>query len=1644
MTKTTSAILASFLAVLFAWWVGYALIGSPGGSDSAARLERSDSAPVIARSVDISDSDRSETRSARTEPQALRPLAYQGWEANMEGELSQACLSFSADITADNIAVLDYIDVQPEAKLAAGISGNRMCLSGFDFNNEYQITLKSGLPAANTERAGLTADQTLTVSFGDKPAFVAFVGDGIILPRIGAQGLGIETVNVETLSVEIARVGDRIIARRDPESGNNTAEGRNSWEYENAATEVRETIWSGEIDIEPSRNNSVTTVIPVGDMIGDLQPGAYVITAERKRGHNDTRPARAWRWIVSTDMALTSYQGETGLDVIVRSIDSANAMPSVKVSLLSRNNNVLGETVTSANGRAFFDGALLRGSGSRAPKMLMAYGVEGDYALLDLSRAALDLSDRDIAGRELKGDLDGYVFTDRGVYRPDERVNITAMMRNAQGQAQERPGDLKIIMPNGLDYRVERFMELDAGTLTYALDLPSSAPRGMWTAQMHADGKGLVGSVQFAVEDFVPQKISVDLKIDDGPLLPDQTRALTVQSDFLYGASGKDLDGEAEMRLRADPNPFETYKGYVFGDTITSFQERVEPLGSGRTDETGALEFDVSVNGLGLETSTPLRAEITAGISEPGGRYIRNSARIPVRTAPLYLGIKPNFEGGRVERNSPFSLSVIGLDPTGERIDVAGAKWSLVEEDWRYNWYRQRGRWNYRYDTRLIPVSDGQFDIDSDTPQTVSSNLNWGTYRLRVSDPKTAMETVYRFSVGWGGAQTSDSPDTLTLAGPTDPVRGGQMAKLTLNAPYAGVGELVIASDRVHEIRTIKIPKGGSEVSIKMDQDWGAGVYAMVTLYTPRTVSERPVPRRAVGLSYIPLDVSDKTLTVSIEAPDVVRPRRTQTVGIDVAGDLSGETFLTLAAIDEGILLITKYDSPSPEDYYFGKTALGIDMRDDYARMLNPNLGDPAIARSGGDSLGGEGLTVSPTKIVSLYSGPVTLRGGKASIDLDLPDFNGELRLMAVAWNDKAVGSAAQAMVVRDPVPANLALPRFLAPGDEIAATVTLDNVQGAPGEYSFSVDTTLSGGVTRSGAMTLPVGERQSEFTKFTAGDSGISDVSLSVQGPQNYSVTSDYQIQTRSPFFPTTRRDFIRITPGQSHTLSQTLFDNLDRGSAEAQIAFTRLPGLDPAGYAATLAKYPYGCTEQTVSSGLPLLYAADIGGIPGYDIRQSRAQIQEGVNRIVNRLSDDGAFGLWRPGDNYATAWVGTYAAEFLQRAKEKDFVVTQSAMETTYNGLKTITQMERYPSLNYDFGRRGYWRWSDAERKRQMAESAAYAHYVLARGGRGDLGDIRYFYDNHADDLRTAMSRAHIGAALKMMGDNVRAKAAFENAVIGLGFHDDDDYYQSALRDAAGLVAIANEVESSAAFNAGLVNLASSLKDPEQLNTQEKARVIMAIRAILKDGETLSVKVQGIELEGLTQQALLLPVAGQEPISFTNTGKTDIYLSQTVSGQPITAPEAFENGISLSKGIYAMDGKTADLTKAVRGDRFVVRVKFNSDINRSRQVVLADLLPAGFEIETVLTPADGEQRNGADGPYEWLGEISDFDLIEARDDRLVASLKTYRRDRYMAAYVVRAVTPGRFTLPGAHIEDMYRPADQALTPATRLTVLATTEG
>jgi uncharacterized protein YfaS (alpha-2-macroglobulin family) len=758
------------------------------------------------------------------------------------------------------------------------------------------------------------------------------------------------------------------------------------------------------------------------------------------------------------------------------------------------------------------------------------------------------------------------------------------------------------------------------------------------------------------------------------------------------------------------------------------------------------------------------------------------------------------------------------------------------------------------------------------------------------------------------------------------------------------------------------------------------------------------------------------------------------TVPIEVKGLAFGQrAYVTVAAVDEGILALTKYESPDPAKWYFGKRALTVDYRADYGRLLDPNLGAPASVDFGGDELGAQGLTVTPIKTVALWSGAVrTGLDGRALVKLPAGEFNGQLRIMAVAWTDKAVGSASQAMVVREPVVADLDLPRFLAPGDKAVATLELHNLEGRPGDYT--VRTTADGGFW--GAIKqifrLILGQRLAEALSFAAPNhTGISHVGFQVTGPA-FSTTKSYDIQTRLGWGPVTRVTTALQRPGEAYVPPQALLAGMAAGQVDLQVSYSPFQGFDPAAVALALSRYPYGCSEQLVSTAYPLIYADDLAANPS-----ARRGLADAVGKLLDRQSLDGAFGLWRVGDGEADAWLGAYATDFLIEARAHGAPVSDEAIGRALSAMHQISRPDGFAPvsyrLTYDDGWAGNKDASKAATARMRSRASAYALYVLAKAGHGDLPRLRWWHDVQMKSEKSPLAMAQVGAGLAAMGDHARTRSALRQAAAALGYKDAQDWYQSPLRDLAGVIALAYEAGEPDIARGLQGRLAGAVRDPDSLNTQEQARLLQAAHFMLRAAGPMRIAASGATPLSPSGGAPRWAVGQLAAARFVNSGTGALWRTVTVRGTPLAAPPASAAGLSVSKTLFTLTGAPVNLAQIRQGDRVIVRLSGQSRQGRTLELALDDALPAGFEIETTLSPKDAEG-----GPFAFLGKLSEASAQESRDDRYVAALSLGGNQSFTLAYVIRAVTPGDFFLPGAAAVDMYHPAVSSRTAAGRLRI------
>lgn len=1547
------------------------------------------------------------------------------YEQKKDADVPQLCLKFRLPLPARGVKYEDYIRISPQAKITAiPLGEDRLCLRGMNYATDYTVRILQGLPTTLAIGKNMTADDKLTVNFGDRDPVIRMNGGKYILSRDVVSGIPLETVNLDKVALRVAKA---LTERALPHDVNALDRELYSYKFDQYFRIDGEPVWEGEMDISAIPNKSVTTYFPVQDVLKNPAPGVYAVEAEYRK--NNRRIADARQFFVVTDIGLTTLTAENGFYIFARSLKTAKPLADAKVKLISRNNTVLGTGVTDRDGKFRFDAALAKGRAGLEP-LLATAAQENDFALIRLDVSSYDFSDRGVAGRSYPGPVDTFVYTDRGVYRPGETAQIALVMRDDKGYAlPDLPVTVKIFRPDGIEYLQKSFPETTLGGVTITLDLPSNARMGMWNIYAYADPSGAaVGTASFRVEEYVPPRIAVALAAQDDVFTEGKNYALPLQSDYLYGAPAAGLKISAEAVLLKDEAPFPQFKDYSFGLAQDDYKPVRYILPAVQTDDKGAAIVTAEISDAALaDVNTPLKARIRASVFEKGGRAVSAAVDRPFRHRPVYLGLREVKDGSGY--NAPKKFEVIALNAQGERIALDGVEYKVVRENYYYNWYNAHDGWRYRrqyfdeeQERNIISVSSGKPQIIKTQPLD-----GWWGHRIEILHANTGTAASIRLQGYWGD-RAEDTPDTVAVAAKSGTVKIGENAEIAIKPPYAGEAMVTVVNNKVLFTQNVTVREAGETVSIPVTEEWGAGAYVLVSLVRPTPdAAGQHDGTRAIGLTWVAADRAAHKLEVSFGIPEKTLPRRRFTLPVFVKGLEKGEeAYITVAAVDEGVLDLTDFKTPDPFKFYFGQRRLGAAMHDIYGKLLKGAEGGVGKIRSGGD--GRERSEADDAfrpetyiKTAAVFSGIVKIGAdGKADINLDIPDFNGQLRLMAVAWSGQKTGGGEDRLVVRDPVIVQATLPRFLAPGDKTAFHLRLHNLDGAAGEYRLTLRG--KGVVFEETALTqrFNLAASEEKLIKLPLAalpETGIAAVTLELAGPEDFSVKKDWRFSVR-PYQILRSNDLLAKVAPEKTWRAPDLTKDYWPGTITASAVMAPRNMLNMTALVDGLQRYPYGCTEQLVSTSLPLLHMDALH--EKWNLRRRddadllRLRAAASVSRVINNMRGDGSFGYWTMHDD-SNLWLSSYATEYLIEAHEKGMDVPASVLERALSYLKRKTQKP--------------------DSTPEGLSAASYALYVLAKAGKSDAGQLRYFYDQNAEKLQPNWSLAMIGGALARYGETSRAKSAFEKALTRVEEEKKPHhywYYGSRLRNKAVLLALAAEYpDLSLKIDDLFDKLVAAYDEQKYFSTQEQiwlARAAMRMPAekSKKISFTFAPPLQMVETEKPHSVKIAENAARIDAFELTNMGGSDIYLRLSLLAAPRAVLPEEEQGFKITRRYYRMDGSPALEDGKVEKNTLLVAVIEGQAAqyqNRSGENLLIDMLPAGFELENAeLAGGAGTDELG------WLLKNDNLTALahkELRDDRYVAAFRGGSGMEFRTAYLVRAVTPGTYAHPAAYVEDMYHP-------------------
>ena len=1525
-------------------------------------------------------------------------------------------------------------------------------------DQSYSVKIKGELAAADGKTLG--SDVSKDVYTGPMEPNAAFASQGNVLPARETRGLPVISVNVHDIDVEFMRVRDGEVAnffaayQKNGKRSSYELDPRYGWGREGAPiSQIADSVYSNRFALSGKDNERTLSYLPIQN-IGELsKPGLYFAVMKRAGSFNDEFETS---FFFVSDIGLHTRAYEDALFVHAASLKSGTALSGVELSVLDGKGESVVAGKTDANGNAQLAYAL------KADQVLVAKNGN-DVSLLPFNQPALDLSDFAVAGRKQTW-FDVFAWADRDLYRPGETIALSALLRDYDGDPiKPQPLFLTLKQPDGRTYAETRLDPKDLNYFEWSREIPVDAPTGRWQVEFRTDPKDKQAAqgLTFRIEEFLPERLKLDLSTRQEQIRPGEKFDLAVQGDYLYGAPAAGNRFTARLTVAADQHPVDAHKDFFFGDPTIDLPKEAKDVVDEALDEHGRFETGIEI-AEAAKPAAPIAALVSGSVYETGGRTVTRTLKRTVWPADALVGLRPLFdlkEGSDARGRAGFEL--IRSNAKGDLLAGQHLKMTLIRERRDYHWtFDKESGWHFEYIDRYEDADTRDLDAEAGKPVKFDVPVDWGNYRVEILDPSTGLTTRLPFFAGWSWNDDNRGkearPDKVKLALDKPTYRAGDTMKVTVTPPQAGPGLLLVESDHLLFSKTIDA-KPGATFEIPVTDDFERhDVYVTALVFRGGSATDKVTPARAVGEAWVPMDRADRKIDVAIEAPRQMKPETDLPVTVRAPALAGKKAYVTVSAVDVGILNITRFARPDANAWFFAQRALGIDAYDLYGRVIESFDGVAAKLRYGGDmALAALPQVRRPTAkvlTVDLFSGAVALDAkGEAKVALKVPDFNGTVRVVAQVFGENQYGGTDTETIVRAPLVAEISTPRVLAPGDRSSLTLDLQNFSGGEREFEVRVSTQKPLAIDK-GERKVKLADGAKTTLNFPlAALEGYGVGKINVQASSGeLKIDRDFEMVVRAAWPSVMRssaRSLDRLDPV---SFPADALDGLLADSIAARLTVSSLPPLPFASALRDLLKYPYGCIEQTTSKGYGSLIldektAASLhtDGLPA---DQRKTRVDTAIGRIASMQIPSGHFSMWG-GDSYVNEYITPYVVEFLEDARDAGFLVPDEMLQKALKRLNDDLLSGGHPFYGYEH--------SDHLR----FANEAYSGYVLARVNRAPLGTLRALYDNERSKSVTALPLVQLGIALKLMGDEPRARKAIEEAFakkVERPWYLGD--YGSNLRDTALMVELVHRYGlSKPGYDGRVFDIARSLTNEDRqadaaqrragyrwlwLSTQEQIAIARLGKALLGgDADkvvsgTLSIGANGSEIS--PDRLWSRTFGGTEVASgvrFAPQGDLPLYLSTDVAGIPKAAPAFDDHYVWIQRQYYALDGKPWEPAPLKEGDSLIVGLKIEAR-EAMPDALLTDLLPGGLEIENFnLTDAKQWADVVVDGiTITDRAQAADVRHEEFRDDRYVAALNLAKGQSAHVFYLVRAVTPGTFQVPPPLVEDMYMPQVRGIGKST----------
>lgn len=1249
----------------------------------------------------------------------------------------------------------------------------------------------------------------------------------------------------------------------------------------------------------------------------------------------------------------------------------------------------------------------------------------------------------DVGGKDIQKGLKGFIYGERGVWRPGDTLHISFILEDREKRIPDKhPVALEIYNPRGQFYT--KMISTQGMNGFYTFDVPTQAtdPTGLWNAYIKVGGttfhKGL------RIETIKPNRLKINLALPKILQATDKDVYAPLTSTWLTGATASRLKAKIEMSLSKVNTQFKNYGQYIFNNPATDFTTIKTDVFDGTLDAEGKASVTLKVP-TATEAPGMLNATFTTRVFEPGGDASIYTQTIPFSPFTSYVGINLNQPKGKyIETDKDHVFDIVTVNTQGQLVNRTNLEYKIYRIGWSW-WWENSGEsfGTYINNSSITPVASGNlqtrggkasFKFRVDYP-------SWGRYLVYVKDKESGHAT--------GGTVYIDWPEWRGRSSKTDP-SGIKMLAFSLNKDSYEIGETATAiipaaaggralvsienGSTVLRQEWIEVSNGGdTKYTFKITPEMTPNVYLHISLLQPHAQTVNDLPIRMYGVVPVFVTNSQTVLQPQIQMPEVLRPETNFNVTVS---EKSGKPMTyTLAIVDDGLLDLTNFKTPDPWNDFYSREALGIRTWDMYDNVLGASAGSySSLFSTGGDAtLKPADAKANRFKPVVKFIGPFYLGKGKSQTHtLKLPMYVGSVRAMVVAGQDGAYGNAEKTAFVRTPLMMLSTLPRVLSIQEEITVPVNIFAMENQVKNVTVSLQAS-DGGVQIVGAnqqslkFTQP-GDQLVFFTLKTGSKTGKATIHLTANGG-GQQTKETIEIDVRNPNPIVTLRNSQWIEAGQSKELSY----NLSGSSANNQIKLeiSRIPSVDISRRFDFLYNYQHHCTEQLTSKALPLLFVAQFKAIDKTEAEKIKTNVQEAIRQIYGRQLPNGGFVYW-PGNAVADEWISSYAGMFLTLAQEKGYAVHANVLNKWKRFQRAAAQNWRMPQEAS-----GWQQW-------QSELQQAFRLYTLALAGVPEYGAMNRMKEQTGLSIQ---AKWRLAAAYALTGKMKPAEELVYNVETTVNpYSSMNQIYGSSDRDEAMILEtlILMNRERDALQQAKVVS--KNLSQEDWFSTQSTAFALMAMGRLAEklsgtldfvwswnDKQQPAVKSAKAVFE---KEIATTPKSGT--ISVKNQGKGALSVDLITRTQLLndTLP-AISDNLRMDIRYANLNGTPLSVNDIIQGTDFMAITSISNISGTSdyTNLALTHIIPSGWEIYNERMVAPETENAVADGSGQ---SVSKYSYQDIRDDRVLTYFNLRRGETKVFTVRLQATYAGNFILPAVQCEAMYDVNVQARSKAGRTTV------